>query len=183
MNGTGQRRALTKRAQPGDEDHRSCREGATVGSTPVESARRVPQGTARRRMRNPAPARSTPQTRIAAPDGSTPARCALRLHRRVGWPTPDRGPACHTVLLPIPGSPHTASNRPTGPGAKNRSTAPQLRRAARQHRRIRRPRTLLHNPFSSRRLAQASSAAGTPGRRANPAAPSRPCDAAAGPTP
>src|SRR6516225_2296771 len=25
MNGTGQRRALTKRAQSGDEDHRSCR--------------------------------------------------------------------------------------------------------------------------------------------------------------
>ena len=50
----------TGRIKRGDD--RSCltrRDAATVNSTPVESARQVPQGTARWKMRNPAPARST----------------------------------------------------------------------------------------------------------------------------
>ena len=41
----------------------------------------------------PLPHGPRPRARIAASDGSRLGRCALRVHRRVGWATPDDDPA------------------------------------------------------------------------------------------
>src|SRR5215469_12099192 len=53
-----------------DRSRLTCREGMTAGgATPPGPARREPEGTAPRRMRNPAPPRSTHHVRIAGADG------------------------------------------------------------------------------------------------------------------
>ena len=111
MNGTGWRRALTKQA------------GSSAGTTGAASPAVTPRQLTARPLNQPAryrraqragkcgiplPHGPRSEVRIAASDGSRPARYCSRVHRRVGWPTPDRA----EEIRKLPASAGATKNAP-----------------------------------------------------------------------